>query len=108
MLKIFAGTIIANVLMIIFVSVALAGGFEEDPGPEELPVEQTESVIDEPAVESEPTIEPEPVVEPESTIEPEITADTGIVDASGNIVIWSQGNVTYAGDGEDIYVRYGL
>ena len=102
MLKIFAGTIIANVLMIIFVSVALAGGFEEDPGPEELPVEQTESVIDEPAV------EPEPVVEPESTIEPEITTDTGIVDASGNIVIWSQGNVSYAGDGDDIYVRYGL
>ena len=102
MLKIFAGTIIANLLMIIFVSVALAGGFEEDPGPEELPVEQTESVIDEPAV------EPEPVVEPESTIEPEITTDTGIVDASGNIVIWSQGNVSYAGDGDDIYVRYGL
>ena len=102
MLKIFAGTIIANLLMIIFVSVALAGGFEEDPGPEELPVEQTESVIDEPAV------EPEPVVEPESTIEPEITPDTGIVDASGNIVIWSQGNVSYAGDGEDIYVRYGF
>lgn len=102
MLKIFAGTIIANVLMIIFVSVALAGGFEEDPGPEELPVEQTESVIDEPAV------EPEPVVEPESTIEPEITPDTKIVDASGNIVIWSQGNVSYAGDGEDIYVRYGF
>ena len=102
MLKIFAGTIIANLLMIIFVSVALAGGFEEDPGPEELPVEQTESVIDEPAV------EPEPVVEPESTIEPEITTDTGIVDASGNIVIWSQGNVTYAGDDDDIYVRYDL
>ena len=46
MLKIFAGTIIANLLMIIFVTIALAGGFEEDPGPEELPVEQTESVID--------------------------------------------------------------
>ncbi len=102
MLKIFAGTIIANLLMIIFVSVALAGGFEEDPGPEELPVEQTESVIDEPAV------EPEPVAEPETTIEPEITANTGIVDASGNIVIWSEGNVSYAGDGDDIYVRYGL
>ena len=35
-------------------------------------------------------------------------ADTGIVDASGNIVTWSQGNVSYAGDGGDIYVRYGL
>ena len=102
MLKIFAGTIIANLLMIIFVTIALAGGFEEDPGPEELPVEQTESVIDEPAV------EPEPVTEPETTIEPEITANTGIVDASGNIVIWSEGNVSYAGDGDDIYVRYGL
>tara|TARA_Y100000746_G_scaffold215640_1_gene209939 strand:- start:223 stop:531 length:309 start_codon:yes stop_codon:yes gene_type:complete len=102
MLKIFAGTIIANLLMIIFVTIALAGGFEEDPGPEELPVEQTESVIDEPAV------EPEPVAEPETTIEPEITANTGIVDASGNIVIWSEGNVSYAGDGDDIYVRYGL
>tara|TARA_B100001173_G_C15652793_1_gene406068 strand:- start:151 stop:459 length:309 start_codon:yes stop_codon:yes gene_type:complete len=102
MLKIFAGTIIANLLMIIFVSVALAGGFEEDPGPEELPVEQTQSIIDEPAV------EPEPVAEPETTIEPEITANTGIVDASGNIVIWSEGNVSYAGDGDDIYVRYGL
>ena len=102
MLKIFAGTIIANVVMIIFVSVALAGGFEEDPGPEELPVEQTESVIDEPAV------EPEHAVEPEPAVEPEIAADTGIVDASGNIVTWSQGNVSYAGDGGDIYVRYGL
>ena len=102
MLKIFVGTIIANLLMIIFVSVALAGGFEEDPGPEELPVEQTQSIIDEPAV------EPEPVAEPETTIEPEITANTGIVDGSGNIVIWSQGNVTYAGGSENIYVRYGL
>ena len=102
MLKIFAGTIIANLLMIIFVSIALAGGFEEDPGPEELPVEQTESVIDEPAV------EPEPAVGPEPAVEPEIAADTGIVDASGNIVTWSQGNVSYAGDGDDIYVRYGL
>jgi len=102
MLKIFAGTIIANLLMIIFVSVALAGGFEEDPGPEELPVEQTEAIIDEPA------LEPEPAAEPEPTIEPEIIADTVIVDASGNIVIWSQGNVSYAGDTGDIYVRYGL
>ena len=102
MLKIFAGTVIANFLMIIFLVTAVAGGFEEDPGPEELPVEQTESVIDEPAV------EPEPVAEPETTIEPEITANTGIVDASGNIVIWSEGNVSYAGDGDDIYVRYGL
>ena len=101
MLKIFAGTIIANLLMIIFVSVALAGGFEEDPGPEELPVEQSESVIDEPEVESEPVVESEPA------LEPEVTADVGIMDASGNIVIWSQGNVTYAGDTGNIYVRYG-
>ena len=101
MLKIFAGTIIANLLMIIFVSVALAGGFEEDPGPEELPVEQSESIIDEPEVESEP------VVESELATEPEVTTDSGIMDASGNIVIWSQGNVTYAGDTGDIYVRYG-
>ena len=101
MLKIFAGTIIANLLMIIFVSVALAGGFEEDPGPEELPVEQPESVIDEPEVESEPILESEPAPEPE------VTADAGIMDASGNVVIWSQGNVTYAGDTGDIYVRYG-
>ena len=101
MLKIFAGTIIANLLMIIFVSVALAGGFEEDPGPEELPVEQSESVIDEPEVESEPVVESEPA------LEPEVTADVGIMDTSGNIVIWSQGNVTYAGDTGNIYVRYG-
>ena len=102
MLKIFAGTIIANLLMIIFVSVALAGGFEEDPGPEELPVEQTETVID------ESVIEPEPSVEPEPAIESEIIAGTEIVDDSGNIVIWSQGLVTYAGDTDDIYVRYGF
>ena len=114
MLKIFAGTVIANLLMIIFVSVVLAGGFEEDPGPEELPVEQTESVIDEPVVEPEPAVDPEPAVEPESTVEPEpatepeIIADTGITDVSGNIVIWSQGKVTYAGDAGDVYVRYGL
>ena len=108
MLKIFAGTIIANLLMIIFVSVALAGGFEEDPGPEELPVEQTESVLDEQSIEPEPAVEPEPVVEAEPAIEPEIITDAGITDASGNIVIWSQGNVTYAGDKGDIYVRYDL
>ena len=102
MLKIFAGTIIANLLIIIFVSFALAGGFEEDPGPEELPVEQTESAIDAPA------IEPEPAAEPESAIEPEIIADTGITDASGNIVIWSQGKVTWGGVDGDIYVRWGF
>lgn len=101
MLKIFAGTVIANFLMIIFLVTAVAGGFEEDPGPEELPVEQSESVIDEPEVESEPVVESEPA------LEPEVTADVGIIDASGNIVIWSQGNVTYAGDTGNIYVRYG-
>ncbi len=102
MLKIFAGTVIANFLMIIFLITAAAGGFEEDPGPEELPVEQSESVVDEPEVESEPVVESEPAREPE------VTADAGIMDASGNIVIWSQGNVTYAGDADDIYVRYGF
>ena len=101
MLKIFAGMVIANFLMIIFLVTAVAGGFEEDPGPEELPVEQSESVIDEPEVESEPVVESEPA------LEPEVTADVGIMDASGNIVIWSQGNVTYAGDTGNIYVRYG-
>ena len=101
MLKIFAGTVIANFLIIIFLVTAVAGGFEEDPGPEELPVEQSESVIDEPEVESEPVVESEPA------LEPEVTADVGIMDASGNIVIWSQGNVTYAGDTGNIYVRYG-
>tara|TARA_Y100000996_G_C22516575_1_gene640645 strand:+ start:345 stop:653 length:309 start_codon:yes stop_codon:yes gene_type:complete len=101
MLKIFAGTVIANFLIIIFLVTAVAGGFEEDPGPEELPVEQSESVIDEPEVESEPVVESEPA------LEPEVTADVGIMDTSGNIVIWSQGNVTYAGDTGNIYVRYG-
>ena len=66
-----------------------------------MPVEQSESVIDEPEVESEPVVESEPA------LEPEVTADVGIMDASGNIVIWSQGNVTYAGDTGNIYVRYG-
>ena len=102
MLKIFAGTIIANLLMMIFLVAAIAGGFEEDPGPEELPVDQSESAID------EPVVEPEPAVEPESAPEPELVADAGIMDASGNIVIWSKGNVTYAGDTVDIYVRYGF
>ena len=97
MLKIFAGTVTANFLMIIFLVTAVAGGFEDDPGPEELPVEQSESVIDEPVVEPEPAVE----------TEPKVTADAGIMDASGNIVIWSQGNVTYAGDTDSIYVRYG-
>ena len=101
MLKIFAGTVIANFLIIIFLVTAVAGGFEEDPGPEELPVEQSESVIDEPEVESEPVVESEPAPEPE------VTADVGIMDTSGNIVIWSKGNVTYAGDTGNIYVRYG-
>ena len=101
MLKIFAGTVIANFLIIIFLVTAVAGGFEEDPGPEELPVEQPESVIDEPEVESELIVESEPAPEPQ------VTADEGIMDASGNVVIWSQGNVTYAGDTGDIYVRYG-
>jgi len=104
MLKIFAGTILANFLMIMFLVTAVAGGFEEDPGPEELPVEQPESVIDEPADEPEPVVELEPALE----AEPELTADAGIMDASGNIVIWSQGNVSYAGDKDDIYVRYGF
>tara|TARA_B100000579_G_scaffold434156_1_gene454411 strand:- start:2727 stop:3035 length:309 start_codon:yes stop_codon:yes gene_type:complete len=102
MLKIFSATILANLITIIFLAVSLAGGFEEDPGPEELPIEPAESVLDELAV------EPEPLEEPELTEEPTIASDTGIVDASGNIVIWSQGNVTYAGDISDIYVRYGL
>ena len=97
-----------NILAILFVSLSLAfaGGFEEDPGPEELP-EQSEAGLDETSiepVESEPVIEPEPEPEPEQEIE--LTEETGITDASGNIVTWSGGYVTYASDTDDNYVRY--
>ena len=101
MLKFIVNITIVNFLIILSITFSNAGGFEEDPGPEELPVEQSESVIDEPEVESEPVVESEPA------LEPEVTADVGIMDTSGNIVIWSQGNVTYAGDTGNIYVRYG-
>ena len=95
-------TLTFNIIIIslVIAGYVFAGGFEEDPGPEELVVEEnTESNNEFEAVDSEndASIDVVDAIEDDT---PSLT------DNEGNIVIWSKGLVTAGGDDKN-YVTWG-
>lgn len=95
-------TLTFNIIIIFLVlaGYVFAGGFEEDPVPEELVVEEnTESNNEFEAVDSEndASIDVADVIEDDT---PSLT------DNEGNIVTWSKGLVTAGGDDKN-YVTWG-
>ena len=92
-------TLNSFIIILSLASYVFAGGFEEDPGPEEVArdsdnsTSNTESL----SIESETSLEEEEVLE---------TSTVSFTDSEGNIVTWSQGLVTSGGEGKS-YVVWG-
>ena len=91
-------TLNSLIIVLFFASYVFAGGFEENPGPEELVSESDNSTnnYDSLSIESETPMEEE-VLE---------TDTASFTDSEGNIVTWSQGLVTTGGDDKS-YVVWG-
>ena len=91
-------TLNSLIIVLFFASYVFAGGFEENPGPEELVSESDNSTnnYDSLSIESETPMEKE-VLE---------TDTASFTDSEGNIVTWSQGLVTTGGDDKS-YVIWG-
>ena len=92
-------TLNSLIIVLFFASYVFAGGFEEDPGPEELVSEISNSTSnsDSLSIESETSLEEEEVLE---------TSTVSFTDSEGNIVTWSQGLVTTGRDDKK-YVVWG-
>ena len=92
-------TLNSFIIILFFASYVFAGGFEEDPGPEELISESNNSTINTNSLttESETSLEEEEVLE---------TGTASFTDSDGNIVSWSKGLVTSGGDDKS-YVIWG-
>ena len=91
-------TLNSLIIVLFFASYVFAGGFEENPGPEELVSESDNSTnnYDSLSIESETPMEEE-VLE---------TDTASFTDSEGNIVTWSQGLVT-TGEDDKKYVVWG-
>ena len=91
-------TLNSLIIVLFFASYVFAGGFEENPGPEELVSESDNSTnnYDSLSIESETPMEEE-VLE---------TDTASFTDSEGNIVTWSQGLVT-TGEDDKKYVLWG-
>ena len=90
-----------NIFIILsLASYVFAGGFEEDPGPEELISESDNSTIytDSPSTETESSLEENEVLE---------ASTSSFTDSDGNIVTWSKGLVT-SGVDDKSYVVWGI
>jgi hypothetical protein len=92
-------TLNSLIIVLFFASYVFAGGFEEDPGPEELVSESDNSTSnnDTLSIESEVSLEEEEVLE---------TGTVSFTDSDGNYVTWSKGYVTTGADSEK-YVTWG-
>ena len=92
-------TLNSLIIVLFFASYVFAGGFEEDPGPEELVSESDNSTSnnDSLSIESEISLGKEDVLE---------IGTATFTDSEGNIVTWSQGLVTTGGDDKS-YVVWG-
>ena len=92
-------TLNSLIIVLFFASYVFAGGFEEDPGPEELVSESDNSTsnTDTVSIESEASLEEEEVLE---------TGTASFTDSDGNYVTWSKGYVTTGADSEK-YVKWG-
>ena len=92
-------TLNSLIIVLFFASYVFAGGFEEDPGPEEL-VSESDNLTsnnDTLSIESEVSLEEEEVLE---------TGTASFTDSDRNYVIWSKGYVTTGADSEK-YVTWG-
>ena len=92
-------TLNSLIIVLFFASYVFAGGFEEDPGPEELVSESNNSTsnTDSLSIESETSLEEEEVLE---------AGTASFTDSEGNYVTWSKGYVTTGSDSEK-YVTWG-
>jgi hypothetical protein len=92
-------TLNSLIIVLFFASYVFAGGFEEDPGPEELVSESDNSTSnnDTLSIESEVSLEEEEVLE---------TGTASFTDSDGNYVTWSKGYVTTSADSKK-YVTWG-
>ena len=92
-------TLNSLIIVLFFASYVFAGGFEEDPGPEEL-VSESDNLTsnnDTLSIASEVSLEEEEVLE---------TGTASFTDSDGNYVTWSKGYVTTGADSEK-YVIWG-
>ena len=92
-------TLNSLIIVLSFASYVFAGGFEEDPGPEEL-VSESDNLTsnnDTLSIASEVSLEEEEVLE---------TGTASFTDSDGNYVTWSKGYVTTGVDSEK-YVTWG-
>ena len=92
-------TLNSLIIVLLFASYVFAGGFEEDPGPEELVSESNNSTsnTDSQSIESDTSLEEEEVLE---------TGTASFTDSDGNYVTWSKGYVTTGANSEK-YVTWG-
>ena len=92
-------TLNSLIIVLFFASYVFAGGFEEDPGPEELVSESNNSTSnsDSLSIESETSLEEEEVLD---------ISTASLTDSDGNYVTWSKGYVTTGADSEK-YVTWG-
>ena len=91
------------IIVLFFASYVFAGGFEEDPGPEELVSESSNKTSNSTSNSDSLSIESETSLEEEEVLE---TSTASFTDSEGNIVTWSQGLVTTGGDDKK-YVVWG-
>ena len=92
-------TLNSLIIVLFFASYVFAGGFEEDPGPEELVSESDNSTSNTNSV----YIELETSLEEEEVLE---NSTASFTDSEGNIVTWSQGLVTTGRDNKS-YIVWG-
>ena len=92
-------TLNSLIIVLFFASYVFAGGFEEDPGPEELVSESNNSTSNTDSL----SIELETSLEEEEELE---IGTESFTDSDGNIVNWSKGLVTSGGDDKS-YVIWG-
>tara|TARA_B100001059_G_scaffold59062_1_gene54377 strand:+ start:229 stop:519 length:291 start_codon:yes stop_codon:yes gene_type:complete len=91
-------TLNSFIIILSLASYVFAGGFEEDPGPEELISESDDSISNTNSL----------TTETETSLEEELleTGTASFTDSDGNIVTWSKGLVTSGGDDKS-YVIWG-
>jgi hypothetical protein len=92
-------TLNSFIIILSLASYVFAGGFEEDPGPDDVASDSDNSTsnTESLSIESETSLEEEEVLE---------TSTVSFTDSEGNIVTWSQGLVTSGGEGKS-YVVWG-
>ena len=94
-------TLNSLIIVLFFASYVFAGGFEEDPGPEELVSESSNKTSNSTSNSDSLSIKSDSLsIKSETSLEEEEVLETGtasFTDSEGNFVTWSQGYVTTGG-----------